>query len=249
MQSVLTNRPEFLAKLFKGDCLEIMKDIPDDSVNLILCDPPYGTTACKWDSVIPFEPLWKEYERIATDDAAIVLFASQPFTSSLVMSKPDLFKYSWVWDKVKPSSALHAKFQPLRKHEDILVFSKTRPKYFPQMEEAKPRTFKDKVYNNGEAFGDAAVARSFDNKGLKYPKSILTISNADQRGRVHPTQKPVPLMEYLVKTYTNEGDVVLDNTMGSGSTGVACKNTGRNFIGIEMDQGYFEIAKLRIESA
>ena len=232
-------------KLLQGDCLELMKDIPDGSVDMILADLPYGTTDNKWDNVIPFEPLWEQYERIIKDNGAIVLTASQPFTSALVMSNPELFKYEWVWDKVKPSTGLHAKHQPLRQHESVLIFSKRKAPYKPIMTKANDR--KETITSsNGEAFGGAKVTRRHDNKGKSYPRSILTLSNANQRGKVHPTQKPVPLFEYLIKTYTNEGDTVLDNVMGSGTTGVACKNLNRNFIGMELDEEYFKIATERI---
>jgi len=235
-------------KLMQGDCLELMKDIPDKSIDMILCDLPYGTTACSWDTIIPFEPLWEQYERIIKDNGAIVLTASQPFTSALVMSNPKLFKYEWVWDKVKPSTGLHAKHQPLRQHESVLIFSKRKATYKPIMTKANNR--KETITsNNGEAFGGAMVTRRHDNKGKSYPRSILTLSNANQRGKVHPTQKPVELFEYFIKTYTNEGDTVLDNCMGSGTTGVACKNLNREFIGMELDEGYFNIAKERIENA
>ena len=236
-------------ELMKGDCLELMKQIPDGSVDMILCDLPYGTTACKWDSVIPFESLWAEYRRIAKPNAAIVLTASQPFTSALVASNMRDFKYCLVWDKVNASSGLHAKMQPMRSHEDIAIFGRGRIPYFPQMEAAAPRSDKQRSIPNGEAFSGKEVLRTYNNNGLKYPKSILRFSNANQNGKVHPTQKPVSLMEYMVRTYTNPGDVVLDNCMGSGTVGVACANTGRKFIGIEMDEKYFEIAKNRVESA
>ena len=233
-------------ELLHGDCLELMKDIPDGSVDMILADLPYGTTACKWDAVIPFEPLWEQYERVIKDNGAIVLTANQPFTSALIMSNPKLFRYEWVWDKVKPSTGLHAKHQPLRQHESVLVFSKKKSTYKPIMTKANVR--KETITSsNGEAFGGAIVTRQHDNKGKSYPRSILTLSNANQRGKVHPTQKPVPLMEYLIKTYTDKGDTVLDNVMGSGTTGVACLNTNRNFIGMELDEDYFNIAKERIE--
>jgi site-specific DNA-methyltransferase (adenine-specific) len=236
----------FMFKLMQGDCLELMKDIPDGSVDMILCDLPYGTTACKWDTIIPFEPLWEQYERVIKDNGAIVLTASQPFTTKLINSNINLFKYELIWDKVKPSSGLHAKQQPLRQHENILIFGKGKIKYNPQMEKTELRIDKPRVANNGEAFGGKNVLRQHNNKGLKYPRSILKISNANQRGKVHPTQKPVALCEYLIKTYTDEGETVLDNCMGSGTTGVACKNLNRNFIGIELDEGYFKIAKERI---
>lgn len=227
-------------QLHRGDCLNLMASISDASVDMILCDLPYGTTACKWDTVIPFEPLWAQYRRVAKRNAAIVLTASQPFTTALIASNMREFKYCWVWDKAKASSGLHAKVQPLRCHEDVVVFGAGR--YFPQMEPAARRIDSPRLVSNGEAFGGKEVERGHDNGGLKYPKSILRLSNANQLGRVHPTQKPVALMEYLIRTYTQEGETVLDNCMGSGTTGVACANTGRNFIGIERDDKYFQIA-------
>lgn len=229
----------------QGDCLELMKDIPDGSVDMILADLPYGTTACKWDAVIPFEPLWEQYERVIKDNGAIVLFGSQPFTSALIMSNPRWFKYSWVWDKVKPSGFQIAKYRPMMRHEDVLVFGKGRINYYPIMTE-REKVKKSKVYKRS----DSSPLANNDGKERvythKYPQSILTYSNANQRGKIHPTQKPVALFEYLIKTYTNEGETVLDNCMGSGTTGVACKNLNRNFIGIELDEGYFKIAKERI---
>jgi site-specific DNA-methyltransferase (adenine-specific) len=231
-----------------GDCLDVMAALADNSVDLILCDLPYGTTACPWDSVIPFADLWEQYKRIVKQGSAIVLTASQPFTSALIMSNASAYRHRWVWDKVKPASGLNAKKSPLRVVEDVVVFSYSPARYFPQMVPKKHRAER-KFDSNGEAFGGARVARFHDNGGLGYPKEIISISNADQRGRVHPTQKPVALMEYLIKTYTNEGDIVLDNCMGSGTTGVAAVRTGRRFIGIERDPGYFAIATNRISGA
>jgi len=233
--------------LWHGDCLDLMAHIPDGSVDMILCDLPYGTTACKWDSVIPFEPLWAHYKRVIKRNGAIVLTASQPFTTALISSNMGMFKYCLIWDKVNAASGLHAKVQPLRSHEDIAVFGAGRVSYFPQMESAAPRIDKPRSIPNGEAFSGKEAVRIYDNGGKKYPKSIVRVSNANQHGKVHPTQKPVALMEYLIRTYTNEGETVLDNCMGSGTTGIACLNTGRNFIGIEKDQKYFEIARNRIE--
>ncbi len=233
--------------LMQGDCLERMKEIPSGSVDMVLTDPPYGTTACKWDSIIPLEPMWEQLKRIIKPNGAIVMTASQPFTTILIASNLKDFKYTWVWDKVKPSTGLHAKIMPLRSTEDIVVFGKDKINYFPQMAQKKLRV-ESKNDSNGEAFGGARVKREHDNKGLGYPKNLLVMSNADQTGRVHPTQKPVALMEYLIKTYTNEDEVVLDFTMGSGSTGVACRNTNRKFIGIELDSDYFRIALERIKS-
>lgn len=234
-----------MINLMHGDCLELMGEIPDGSVDMVLCDLPYGTTACKWDSVIPFEPLWAHYKRVIKKNGAIVLTASQPFTSALVMSNSKEYKHRWVWDKVKPGSGLNAKFSPLRSVEDVIVFCNETPTYNPQKLVKKHRSEK-KNDSNGEAFGGGRVERMHDNKGEGYPKEIITISNADQTMRVHPTQKPVALMEYLIRTYTNEGETVMDNCMGSGTTGVACVNTNRNFIGIEQDANYFAIAEQRI---
>ena len=235
-------------ELHKGNCLEVMKSIPDGSVDLILTDPPYGTTACKWDSVIDLTLMWEQLKRIIKPNGAIVMTASQPFTTILIHSNIKDFKYAWVWDKVKPSTGLHAKVMPLRSTEDIVVFGSGKINYFPQMVQKKLRV-EEKNDSNGETFGGARVKRLHDNKGLGYPKNLLTLSNADQTGRVHPTQKPVALMEYLIKTYTNEGETVLDFTMGSGTTGVACCNLNRAFIGIEMDENYFNIASKRIAEA
>ena len=232
---------------YQGDCLEVMKGIEDKSIDMILADLPYGTTACKWDTIIPFEPLWEQYKRIIKDNGAIVLTASQPFTSALVMSNVKYFRYNLIWNKRKSSSALHAKIQPLRIHEDIVIFSKNKTVYNPQMVQGKPRVDKENKISNGEAFGNNTVTRKYENKeGLYYPKSILDISNADQTNKVHPTQKPVALFEYLIKTYTNENDLVLDNTAGSGTTGVACQNTNRKFILIEQDEKYCEVIKERV---
>jgi site-specific DNA-methyltransferase (adenine-specific) len=237
--------------LMKGNCLELMKEIPDGYVDMILCDLPYGTTACKWDSVIPFEPLWEQYRRVIKKNGAIVLTASQPFTSALVMSNAAMFKYCWVWDKKKPSNYPLAKQQPMKYHEDICVFSSGKCAYFPEMVPVAGRKAKKGVNKNPAVFQGGLDRPDYLEKVYtdKYPSSILEVSNADQRNRQHPTQKPVALMEYLIRTYTNEGETVLDNTMGSGTTGVACANTKRNFLGIEMDDKYFDIAEQRIEAA
>jgi DNA modification methylase len=235
-------------ELFNDDCLERMKHIPDGSVDMVMCDLPYGTTACKWDAIIPLDQLWREYRRVCKRDAAIVLTASQPFTSVLTCSYLAGYKHRWVWDKVKPGSGLRAKYEPLRNVEDVLVFCSGKLNYNPQKAPKKLRAEK-KNDSNGEAFGGARVERYHDNGGEGYPKEIIVISNADQRNRSHPTQKPVALMEYLIRTYTNEGQTVLDNTMGSGTTGVACMNIGRIFIGIERDATYFKIANDRIKEA
>jgi len=235
-------------ELIQGDCLEKMKDIPDGSIDMILCDLPYGTTACKWDTIIPFEPLWKQYKRIIKDNGAIVLTASQPFTSALVMSNIKMFKYQWVWNKKLAGNGILAKIQPLKIHEDVLIFSKGKCKYFPEMTKGilrKKLTSNLKVseINNGD--GVKKCQETYND--TYYPTSIIDFSLAGLRkGRLHPTQKPVALFEYLIKTYTNESETVLDNCMGSGTTGVACKNLNRNFIGIELDLEYFKIAEKRI---
>ena len=240
-----------------------MKDIPDKSVDMILCDLPYGTTACKWDTVIPFEPLWEQYGRVIKTNGAVVLFSSQPFTSALVMSNPEWFKYEWIWEKGRASGHVHAKNKPMKAHENLLVFSggttvhatqsKTRMPYFPQMGEGAAYSRKIKAPNVGN-LNHAPSKSNLDfvgsesvNVGFRYPRSVIFQSHHNV-GNEHPTQKPVDLCEYLIKTYTNEGETVLDNCMGSGTTGIACLNTGRNFIGIEKDEKYFNIAKDRILS-
>lgn len=237
--------------LRKGDCLELMKDIPDGGVDLILCDLPYGTTACKWDSIIPFEPLWEQYKRIAKKNAAIVLTASQPFTTALIASNYKDFRYCLIWDKVnKYTGALNANRMPMRRHEEITVFYRSLPVYNKQFRAGK--AYRGTAGGHGEftEFGKDGKKRVIGSDGLHNPCSVLPIKGDVKRGHgLHPTQKPVALMEYLIRTYTNEGDTVLDNCMGSGTAGVACVNTGRNFIGMEMDAGYFEIAKNRIEAA
>ena len=228
------------AFLLQSDCLEMMKLIPDGSVDMVLCDLPYGTTACAWDAVIPFSDLWDEYRRVCR--GAVVLTASQPFTSALVMSNPGEFKYAWAWIKTNCTGFANAKRQPLRQFEDVLVFYRSRPTYNPQgvIKLEKPKT---RTKETGEIMGRTGFKDGYVQTETNYPKNVLSIPS--ERG-LHPTQKPVALMEYLIRTYTNEGETVLDNTMGSGTTGVACNNTGRNFIGIERDPGYFKIAQRRI---
>ena len=232
-------------ELWQGDCLELMKNIRDKSVDMILCDLPYGTTQCKWDTIIPFEELWKQYNRIIKDNNAIVLFGSEPFSSALRMSNVKDYKYDWIWNKVKPSGHLNAKRIPLKQHEIISVFCKGKCNYYPIMTEQKPRVSRNYLNNKSELFGtEKEVSRVTDKK---YPKTILDFSNASQKDKFHPTQKPVELLEYLIRTYTQEGEIILDNTMGSGSTGVAALNLHRKFIGIELEPQYFEIAKNRIQ--
>lgn len=238
---------EVLLDLRKGNCLELMASIPDKSVDLILCDLPYGTTACRWDVVIPLEHLWQHYNRIIKPGSAIVLTATQPFTSMLVMSNLDNFKYDWVWRKEKGTGHLNAKKQPMRDKEDILIFGNGVVKYNPQMIEGTPYKAKPGKSKIEDCYGLYKDVRT-DNAGTRYPKQVLDFKS-EGRGRVHPTQKPLALMEYLIKTYTDEGDTVLDNCMGSGTTGVAAKNTLRNFIGIEMDDAYYDIAFNRIHNS
>ena len=233
--------------LLLGDTLERMKEIPDGNVDMVLCDLPYGTTACKWDVVIPFEPLWAAYRRVCKKNAAIVLTASQPFTSALVMSNVKMFRHSWMWLKNRSTNPLQAKIAPMKKHEDVLVFSQESARYYPQLRKGKPyRAYCSEVATSGEVLGGIRSQHKDNPEGLLQP--VTPIEYSCEMGH-HPTQKPIALMEYLIKTYTLEGETVLDNTMGSGTTGVACMNLGRNFIGIERDEGYFAIAKHRIEAA
>ena len=241
----------WLNQIIQGDCLDIMRELPDKSVDMILCDLPYGTTACKWDTIIPFEPLWEQYKRLIKPNGAIVLTASQPFTSMLVMSNPKWFKYEWIWDKKKSSGALNADVAPLKVHENILVFGEGRTTYNKQMRQGKPRVDKPNLIPNGDIRQDkSTVLRGYKNEqGLYNPVSILEISNANQQSKEHPTQKPVALFEYLIKTYTDPGEIVLDNCIGSGTTAVAALNTGRFFIGIEKEPKYAEIARKRLEQA
>lgn len=241
--------------LMKGDCLELMSAIPDGSVDMVLCDLPYGITACKWDSVIPFEPLWAHYKRVIKPNGAVVLFGSQPFTSALVMSNIKGFAFSMVWDKCFAGNFVQAKRQPLKDHEDILVFSETgkQPNYYPQMIKRdtsikKGGNKQSKAIPIARTEVSAAFGKTVKVYDKKFPTSQLRFNCRDGRG-LHPTQKPVPLLEYLIKTYTNEGETVLDNCMGSGSAGVAAVNLNRSFIGIELDDGYFDIAKNRINEA
>ena len=235
----------------QGDCLERMKEIPDGSVDMILTDPPYGTTACKWDSIIPLEPMWEQLKRVIKPNGAIVMTASQPFTSVITISNLKGYKHNWVWEKSRSGSAITAKHCPVKIHEDVLVFSKNgeRVNYYPIMEKGSPYSRKSK-YNNGNnhKFGINANVETV-NKGTRYPKTIrLEKQNWSKQQQLHPTQKPVALMEYMIKTYTNEGETVLDFCLGSGTTGVAAKKLNRNFIGIELDEEYFKIAQDRISA-
>ena len=240
--------------LIKGECLEVMKSIPDVSIDAIITDIPYGTTACKWDYVIPFKPMWEQLNRIIKPNSAIVLFGSQPFTSSLIMSNPKMFKCEWIYNKKVPSNFGAAKFQPMKYHENVIVFSKKRHNYYPIKEERQGggKQRQQYKYNNGKVgdFMKMSNKIALCTDDLRFPSSVQTFNNKS-KGNVgmHPTQKPVELMEYLIKTYTNENETVLDFTMGSGTTGVACVNTKRDFIGIELDDKYFDIAKKRIGQA
>jgi len=232
-------------QLFNVDCMLYMPTLADKSVDMILCDLPYGTTACKWDTIIPFEPLWAQYKRIIKPNGAIVLTASQPFTSALVMSNIKMFKYCWVWDKAQGGNPLNAKRQPLRVTEDVVVFNSGI--YIPQMRTGKYRK-KGGLNKQPETTGKVDL-NFFSFNDQYYPINIIKIANCSNKiNRIHPTQKPVALMEYLIKTYTDEGDTVLDNCMGSGTTGVACINTGRKFIGCELDSNYFATAVQRIQN-
>lgn len=239
-------------KLLNGDCLELMQCIPDKSIDMILCDLPYGTTACKWDTIIPFEEMWEQYNRIIKDNGAIVLFGNEPFTSQLISSNLKGFKYRWDWNKKIPSGMGYAKYRPMQQTEDIAVFTRNGEKtiYNPQMIK------RDTPIKSGGNTKQAGVYSGFKcmGEGKEYKKTYeyknpVTLIEFDKvrKGAVHPTQKPVELLEYLIKTYTNENDLVLDNCMGSGSTGVAALNLNRDFIGMELDENYFEIAKERIE--
>ena len=235
--------------LRQGDCLELMKDIPDGSVDLVLTDPPYGTTACKWDTVIPFEPLWEQYNRIIKPNGAIALFGAQPFTAVLVASNIKNYKHHWIWMKNRGTGFQVAKYRPMMQTEDIVVFCKrgNTLNYNPQMIPLdKPYKGTGAKSTNGS--NPIAHFNKIEKEYThKYPTNVINCAKVSKPQ--HPTQKPVALLEYLIKTYTNERETVLDNCVGSGSTGVACINTGRNFIGIELDAGYFEIAKKRIEEA
>ena len=238
-----------MIQLIHGDCLEEMKKIPDGSVDMVLTDPPYGTTACKWDSVIPLEPMWEQLKRVIKPNGAIVMTASQPFTSALVMSNVKMFKYEWVWEKHKATNFFLANKQPFKIHENILVFYNKQPTYNPQKIDGV--SYKQRGKHNVSIEGvtkERNIGYSKNHEPNKrLPTTIQKFSNHNQKeNRLHPTQKPVALMEYLIKTYTNESETVLDFTMGSGTTGVACKNLNRNFIGIELDETYFNIAKARI---
>lgn len=240
-------------KIEQGDCLELMKSIPDKSIDMILADLPYGVTGTKWDNTIDLKLLWVQYNRIISEKGAIVLFAMQPFTTDLIISNREMFKYSLVWDKYKAGNFLTAKIKPLQTHEDVLVFSfantsngnKNNMNYYPVLEN-REHVKKYKKCMDSDIYARENTKSIEYETTFRYPKSILKFSNADQSNRVHPTQKPISILSYLIKTYTLENETVLDNTMGSGSTGVACISTNRNFIGYEKDSNYFSIAEKRI---
>jgi site-specific DNA-methyltransferase (adenine-specific) len=233
--------------LMLGDCLERMREIPDGSVDMIAADLPYQVTACHWDSLIPFEPLWTEYRRIVKRNAAIVLTASQPFTSALVMSNPKMFRYEWIWEKDKPSNFSAASRQPLKYHESVLVFYTEQPTYNPIKVRGTPNhSVGNGIRKGSDDHGKGTRVFYTNNDGMKFPKSVQKVN---RETGLHPTQKPVALMEYMIRTYTNSGDIVLDNCFGSGTSAIACINTGRRFIGIEKHEPYFDIGRRRIEAA
>lgn len=236
--------------LWNGDCLELMKKIPDKSINMILCDLPYGTTDCKWDVIIPFDKLWEQYNRIIKDNGAIVLFGSEPFSSYLRLSNIKNYKYDIIWEKTMPTLFQQANKRPMAKHENISLFYKKQPTYNPQFSDGKPYTRKEGSGNRKKSgfHGHDIKKSAIENEGKRYPTTVVQYSNGNHN-RLHPTEKNVQLLEWLIKTYTNENELVLDNCMGSGSSGVAALNTDRKFIGIEKDNKYFNIAKNRLEEA
>jgi DNA modification methylase len=234
-----------MVSLFLGDCLEVLPTLDANSVDLLLVDLPYGTTACKWDSVIPLDKLWVEFYRVCTDNAAMVFTAAQPFTTMLAASNLRDFRYEWIWEKPQGTNPMNAKVMPLKSHENVLIFYRKKPTYNPQMWFSTPYGgFSSETSKIGEVYGSAKSKHRNNPEGSRYPKTVLKFK---QEKGFHPTQKPVEMMEYFIKTYSNEGDTVLDCTMGSGTTGVACVNTGRSFVGIESDSSYFAVAKDRIE--
>jgi len=235
-----------MVRLYQDDCLKILPTLENNSVDLLLVDLPYGTTACKWDSIIPLDQLWEQYNRICKQNAAMVFTAAQPFTTILAASNISNFKYEWIWEKPQGTNPMNAKVMPLKSHENILVFYRKKPTYNPQMWYSTPYSgFSSETSKIGEVYGQAKSKHRDNPEGSRYPKTVLKFK---QEKGLHPTQKPVELMEYLIKTYSNEGDTVLDNTMGSGTTGVACVKTNRNFIGIESDREYYTLAEQRIQS-
>ena len=244
-----------LNQIYLGDCLEIMKEIDDKLIDMILCDLPYGTTACKWDTIIPFESLWVQYKRIIKDNGAIVLTGQEPFSSNLRLSNVEMYKYDWIWEKSNPSNIAASKTRPLKYHEVVSVFYKKQPIYNPQMikrDALGTKRLQNKNnpirFSGSDIQGTPKKKQDYDidryDENYKNPSTVLKIKS--QRGKLHPTQKPVELFEYLIKTYTNEDEIVLDNCIGSGTTAIAAINTGRNYVGIEKDKNYYELAKKRI---
>ena len=234
-----------LNKIYNEDCLEGMKRIPDKSVDMILCDLPYGTTACKWDTIIPFEPLWEQYDRVIKDNGAIVLTGSQPFTSALVMSNPKMFRYEWIWLKTRATNFMNARKEPMKRHENICVFYKKRPTYNLELKLLDSPIISSRKNKSGEILGKISDSGNYYQKETGFNFSDIKYSNPNN-GNVHPTQKPSALFEFLIRTYTNEGETILDNCMGSGTTAVACINTNRNFIGFELDENYHTVANERL---
>lgn len=234
--------------LFHGDCLDLLPTLPDGAIDMVLADPPYGTTQCKWDSVIDLAAMWRELERVCKPNAAIVMTAAQPFTAQLVCSNIGMFKYEIIWEKGNATGFLNAKKQPLRAHESVLVFYRQQPTYNPQMTSGHARKTSKRKTVNSECYGKALSLTEYDSTE-RYPRSVQFFSSDKQRGSYHATQKPVALMEWLIRSFSNPADVVLDFCMGSGTTGVACLNTGRDFIGMEMDAGIFNVAVSRLTEA
>jgi len=233
-------------RVFLGDCLEIMKDIPDSSVDMVMCDLPYGTTQCKWDTIIPLDKLWEQYNRVCKINAPIVLTSAQPFTSALIMSNPKYFKYNWIWEKSKATGYLNAKRMPMRAHEDVCVFYRKPPVYNPKMVQGEPYN-KGKAHRPTDVYGEQRSVLVKNDTGLRYPRTVQYFKTAESEGKVyHPTQKPIEMFKYFIETYTNEGDLVLDNCIGSGTTALACLATKRDYIGIEMEEKYFDIVNERI---
>lgn len=232
-------------KLFHGDCLELLKELPNNSIDAVICDLPYGTTQCKWDTIIDFDALWSQLHRVGKDTCPFVMFGAQPFTSILIASNIKNFKYQWVWEKSKASNYINSKHQPMRAHEDIAVFYRQKATYNPQMWQSTP-------YDKGsdtrytEVYGEQVECHVKSDNGLRYPRSVQYFTTAEHEGKLHPTQKPIKLLEYLVKTHSNENDVILDPTMGSGGTMLAAKKLNRQFIGIEKERKYYDIATKRL---
>ena len=234
-------------EILHGDCLEMLKQIPDDSIDMVLCDLPYGTTQCKWDSIIPFEPLRAEYNRVCKKNAPMVFTASQPFTSQLINSNIKNFKYTWVWEKSKATGYLNAKRMPMRAHEDVCVFYRKPPVYNPRMRQGDPYN-KGKAHRPTEVYGSQTATLVKNDTGLRYPRTVVYFKTAESEGKVHhPTQKPVELFKYLIETYSNEGDIILDSCIGAGTTALAAIQSGRHYVGIELEEKYVSITNQRIK--